>query len=92
MQQSPVETAKIVLSFEIIFDVFYTVCVFFKQRNCYDAKTYFGRFAVGVLPTVLHPYSRGTIKLASADPLQRPLIDPQILADERDKQAMKAGK
>jgi choline dehydrogenase len=33
---------------------------------------------------VLRPYSRGTVKLASADPRAAPLIDPRFLSDERD--------
>jgi choline dehydrogenase len=33
---------------------------------------------------VLRPYSRGTVKLASADPRVAPRIDPNFLADERD--------
>ena len=33
---------------------------------------------------VLRPYSRGTVKLASADPRVAPKIDPNFLADERD--------
>ena len=47
--------------------------------------------AAQLVPTVLHPYSRGTVELASADPLDRPLIDPKLLTDPRDRQAMKAG-
>ncbi|MEZ5811746.1 MAG: GMC family oxidoreductase N-terminal domain-containing protein [Rhizobiaceae bacterium] len=33
---------------------------------------------------VLRPLSRGSVGLASADPLAAPRIDPQFLADERD--------
>ncbi len=33
---------------------------------------------------VLRPYSRGTVRLASADPRVAPMIDPNFLADERD--------
>lgn len=36
----------------------------------------------------LRPYSRGTVSLASKDPAQTPLIDPQFLSDERDMQTM----
>ncbi|WP_020660504.1 GMC family oxidoreductase [Amycolatopsis benzoatilytica] len=32
----------------------------------------------------LRPYSRGTVRIASADPARAPLIDPNYLADERD--------
>ena len=54
-------------------------------------KTFHDRMAAQLVPTVLHPYSRGTVELASADPLDRPLIDPKLLTDPRDRQAMKAG-
>ena len=33
---------------------------------------------------LLRPYSRGTVALASRDPRDAPLIDPQFLSDERD--------
>jgi choline dehydrogenase len=33
---------------------------------------------------VLRPFSRGSVRLASADPRQAPLIDPNFLADPRD--------
>lgn len=33
---------------------------------------------------MLHPHSRGSIKLASADPFDYPLIDPNLLSDEDD--------
>jgi choline dehydrogenase len=36
------------------------------------------------LAMLLHPYSVGTVTLASADPLAAPLIDPQHLTDPRD--------
>ncbi|XP_061716579.1 ecdysone oxidase-like isoform X2 [Cydia pomonella] len=35
-------------------------------------------------PVVLRPYSRGTIRLASTDPLNYPAIFPNFLSDERD--------
>ena len=41
--------------------------------------------------TVLRPYSRGTVSLASPDPKDSPLIDPQFLADPRDRQTMLDG-
>ncbi|HOW46809.1 MAG TPA: FAD-dependent oxidoreductase [Rubrivivax sp.] len=33
---------------------------------------------------VLHPFSRGTVGLNSADPREAPRIDPRFLSDERD--------
>ena len=38
----------------------------------------------------LRPHSRGTVRLASADPLEHPLIDPNYLAEEYDR-AMSIG-
>jgi len=40
--------------------------------------------AVSILPGVVRPQSRGTIKLASADPFAPPLIDPNYLGDRSD--------
>ncbi|MEZ5789805.1 MAG: choline dehydrogenase [Nitratireductor sp.] len=40
---------------------------------------------------VLRPHSRGTVKLASGDPMAAPLIDPAFLADERDAQLLLKG-
>ena len=39
---------------------------------------------VNFLPILLHPMSRGTVSLASSDPLDPPKIDPNYLADDRD--------
>jgi len=40
---------------------------------------------------VLRPHSRGTIRLASADPAAAPRIDPAFLSDRRDMETLKAG-
>lgn len=40
---------------------------------------------------VLRPESRGTVRLASADVRDAPLIDPAFLSDDRDMAVMKAG-
>ncbi|NPC98888.1 GMC family oxidoreductase [Nocardioides sp. zg-DK7169] len=42
------------------------------------------RPALTVLTTLIYPRSRGTLRLASADPTAAPLIDPNYLADRRD--------
>ena len=42
------------------------------------------RPAVTVLTTLIYPHSRGTLRLASADPTATPLIDPQYLAESAD--------
>lgn len=41
--------------------------------------------------TVLRPESRGTVRLASADPAAPPLIDPAFLSDERDLDTLARG-
>lgn len=40
---------------------------------------------------VLRPYSRGSVKLASADAKAAPAIDPGFLTDDRDMDTLKAG-
>jgi choline dehydrogenase len=37
-----------------------------------------------ILVTLIYPKSRGTLRLASADPTAAPLIDPNYLADSAD--------
>lgn len=44
-----------------------------------------------VLPTLLHPYSTGTISLKSADPFEQPIIDPRYLSDRRDVRTLARG-
>jgi choline dehydrogenase len=40
--------------------------------------------AVSILPGVVRPNSRGSVRLASADPFAAPLIDPNYLGDRSD--------
>ncbi len=42
------------------------------------------RHGYGLSTVLLYPKSRGSIRLASADPREVPLIDPNLLGDERD--------
>jgi choline dehydrogenase len=44
-----------------------------------------------LVAAVMTPGSRGTVRLASADPGAPPLIDPGLLADERDLDRLAAG-
>ncbi|HTW15408.1 MAG TPA: GMC family oxidoreductase N-terminal domain-containing protein [Nocardioides sp.] len=47
--------------------------------------------ALTVLTTLIYPRSRGTLRLASADPTAAPLIDPQYLADPADVELLGEG-
>lgn len=42
------------------------------------------RPALTVMPTLIYPKSRGTVRLSSADPTAPPLIDPNYLGDPAD--------
>lgn len=44
-----------------------------------------------IMTTISRPHSRGTLRLAGADPTQPPLLDPGYLADERDMDTFLAG-
>jgi choline dehydrogenase len=44
-----------------------------------------------LVASAMAPDSRGTLRLASADPAQPPLIDPGFLRDPRDQDRMEAG-
>lgn len=46
-------------------------------------------FSIGVSP--LRPYSRGTVRITSADPYARPVLDPGYYTDERDVRVALAG-
>ena len=45
--------------------------------------------AIIFVPTLLHPLSRGEVKLRSADPLAPPKIYPNYLDDDRDLERLK---
>nr|WP_157345137.1 GMC family oxidoreductase N-terminal domain-containing protein [Nocardioides sp. MAH-18] len=49
------------------------------------------RTALTVLATLIYPKSRGTLRLASADPTAQPLIDFQYLADPADLEVLAEG-
>lgn len=44
-----------------------------------------------LMPTMIYPESRGTVRLASTDPFAAPLIDPNYLAEPRDLATLVAG-
>ncbi len=45
---------------------------------------FYGRDAVTVLPVILHPKSRGSIRLRSANPFDHPSIDPKYFSHPDD--------
>lgn len=47
--------------------------------------------ALTLMPTMIYPESRGTVRLASTDPFTAPLIDPNYLAEPRDLATLVAG-
>jgi choline dehydrogenase len=47
--------------------------------------------AVSILPGVVRPFSRGWVRLASADPLVAPLVNPNYLADAADRDRLVQG-
>lgn len=70
--------------------------VFDRDTNSPDLQFFFGPIQYGdpqyvdggpgitFVPILAQPRSRGTVKLASADPLEKPLVDPAYLTDPRD--------
>ncbi|MDE0391756.1 MAG: FAD-dependent oxidoreductase [Rhodospirillales bacterium] len=56
-----------------------------------DGPVLFDRPAVTGLLNVLRPFSRGGVRLASADPFAQPAIQPNLFADERDLELLLAG-
>jgi choline dehydrogenase len=44
-----------------------------------------------MLPTVLYPQSRGEIRLASADPATRPIVDPRYFSEDADLRVLVEG-
>jgi choline dehydrogenase-like flavoprotein len=46
------------------------------------------RSAITIMATLIYPKSRGTVRLASADPTAAPLIDPAYLAEPADRELL----
>ena len=57
----------------------------------HGARRNWGRAGVSLHACCLYPRSTGTIRLASADPADAPLIDPRYLSDEADLAVLVAG-
>ena len=47
-------------------------------------KELFSQAGCVFLPTLLHPKSRGSIRLRDTDPTSHPVIDPKYLENEYD--------
>ena len=52
---------------------------------------HYGKHTGSVTPVLSRPKSRGFIKLRSSDPFERPIIQPNYLADQRDMESLVAG-
>ena len=54
-------------------------------KDAYDIKSYIQpKDGFTILPSLLHPASRGTVSLTDANPASPPTIDPCFLSDEKD--------
>lgn len=61
------------------------------DQAAFQDKALHGTYQFAILPTLLHPRSKGSIRLATASPADHPLIDPNYLADPRDVEVMVEG-
>lgn len=77
--------------------------VFDRELNSPDLQFFFGpiqyadpQYVDGgpgftFVPILAQPRSRGTVTLASADPMQKPLVDPAYLSDPKDVEVLLRG-
>jgi choline dehydrogenase len=59
--------------------------------DMYDLSTYPTHDGFTILPTLLHPKSRGFIKLGSSDPMAPPVIQPHFLQEKEDMDQLVSG-
>ena len=59
--------------------------------DAYDLSTYPLSDGFTILPSLLHPESRGFVSLKSKDPTDAPLIQPNFLSKEKDLRQLIAG-
>ncbi|WP_433557041.1 GMC family oxidoreductase [Pseudonocardia xinjiangensis] len=66
--------------------------ILFVAMPYYDVMTLPGpQEGYTIAVSLMNPRSRGTVRLATADPAAAPLLDPAYLTDERDLQVMALG-
>ncbi len=61
------------------------------KTDLYDLSTYTRTDGFGILAILIRPKSRGYVGLKSADPLEAPLIQPNLLSDPEDLQVLLKG-
>ncbi|MFD2201150.1 GMC family oxidoreductase [Shivajiella indica] len=61
------------------------------STDIYDLKTYPRKSGFGILVILIRPKSKGFIGLKSGNPLDAPLIQPNLLSDPYDLQTLKKG-
>lgn len=74
--------------------LFYNKRIMFKGISDQVWSNYFSKIemkSLTILPVLLHPRSRGTVRLASKEPSIPPLIDPQYLTDSEDIEVLISG-
>jgi len=58
------------------------------STDIYDLSTFPTHFGYSILSILLHPVSRGQVKLRSSDPSAPPLIDPKLLSAPEDRELL----
>jgi choline dehydrogenase len=61
------------------------------MQQAFVRMTQAGPRAVAIIPGVVRPMSRGTVRLANADPLAMPLLDPRYLTATIDRERLIQG-
>ena len=61
------------------------------STDIYDLKTYPWRSGIGILVIAIRPESRGYVGLKSNNPLDAPLIQPNLLSNKNDLEVLKKG-
>ncbi|MEM9326799.1 MAG: GMC family oxidoreductase N-terminal domain-containing protein [Bacteroidota bacterium] len=59
--------------------------------DAYDLSTFPRRDGFTILPSLLHPKSRGFVDLSSSDPTAAPIIQPSFLSDDADMEQLVQG-